>query len=89
MAVKKTPRTAARASVKAGTRTSRKTSPARAKAITATAHKIAKIYYNALKYGKKYVDEGASKYEARFRQWAEGNLRRRAKQLGFDITPLQ
>lgn len=58
-----------------------------AKAITATAHKIAKIYYNALKHGKQYIDEGASKYEARFRQWAEANLRRRAQQLGFTLTP--
>ena len=48
------------------------------KAITATAHKIAKIVYNMLKHGKLYVDRGAQYYEETYRQRAVKNLRRRA-----------
>jgi hypothetical protein len=56
------------------------------KAITATAHRLAKIVYNLLKHGKKYVDQGAAAYESQFRQRSLDNLRRRAKQLGFELT---
>jgi transposase len=57
------------------------------KAITAVAHKLSIIYYNALKYGRQYVDQGAENYERQYRQWAIKGLRRRAEQLGFDLTP--
>ena len=44
------------------------------KAITAVAHKMAKIYYNALKNGKAYIDQGAAAYIAsgRSRDFAVG-----------------
>ena len=57
------------------------------KAITATAHRLARIVYNMLKYGKKYVDQGAEAYEAQYRRRVIDNLRRRAKQYGFDLAP--
>jgi transposase len=57
------------------------------KAITATAHKIAKIVYNMLKHGKLYVDRGAQYYEETYRQRAVKNLRRRAQALGFTLQP--
>jgi transposase len=57
------------------------------KAITATAHTIAKIVYNLLKHGKPYVDRGAQYYEQIHRQRVVKNLRRRAKALGFTLQP--
>jgi transposase len=57
------------------------------KAITATAHKIAKIVYNLLKHGKSYVDRGAQYYEQSHRQRVVKNLRRRAQALGFTLQP--
>ena len=56
------------------------------KAITATAHKIAKIVYNMLRYGKPYVDRGANYYEQQYRQRTLKNLARRAAQFGFTLA---
>ena len=39
----------------------------KAKAVTATARKIAVLFYNAVRYGMEYVDPGASFYETRYR----------------------
>jgi transposase len=57
------------------------------KAVTAVAHKLSKIVYGMLKHGKPYVDQGTEYYEARYRQRVVDNLQRRAKQLGFELTP--
>ena len=53
------------------------------KAITATARKLAGLFYNAMCYGMEYADPGASYYEDRYRQRVVANLRRRAKSMGF------
>jgi transposase len=55
----------------------------KAKAITATARKIAVLFYNTLRHGLSYVDPGATYYEDRYRQRVLNNLQRRAKSLGF------
>ena len=55
----------------------------KAKAITATARKLAVLFYNAMRYGMEYADPGASYYEERYRQRVVANLRRRAKSMGF------
>lgn len=55
----------------------------KAKAVTATARKIAVLFYNALRHGMAYADPGASYYEDRYRQRVLGNLQRRAKSLGY------
>ncbi|MFY9840949.1 MAG: IS110 family transposase [Xanthobacteraceae bacterium] len=55
----------------------------KAKAVTATARKIAVLFYNALRNGMDYVDPGASYYEARYRERVINNLHRRAKAFGF------
>ena len=55
------------------------------KAITATAHKIARIFYNMLKHGKEYVDLGQNYYEQRYRSRMIANLKRRAKLFGFEL----
>ena len=57
----------------------------KAKAVTATARKIAVLFYNMLRHGKDYADPGASYYEERYRQRVVANLRRRAKSLGYAL----
>jgi len=58
-----------------------------AKAITATAHKLARIIYSMLKCGTAYVDQGEKAYEQQYRARVLRNLKRRAKELGFELTP--
>ena len=40
------------------------------KAITATAHKLARLIYSMLRYGQDYVDAGAEYYESQYQQRA-------------------
>jgi transposase len=58
----------------------------KAKAVTATARKLAILFYNALRFGLDYADPGASYYEQRYRQRVLDNLRRRAQQMGFVLV---
>jgi transposase len=58
------------------------------KAITATAHKLAKIVYNMLRYGRAYVDVGADYYEKQYRERVLKNLAKRAAQFGLSLTPI-
>jgi transposase len=55
----------------------------KAKAVTATARKIAVLFYNTLRHGMEYSDPGASHYEERYRRRVITNLERRAKSLGY------
>jgi transposase len=55
----------------------------KAKAVTATARKIAVLFYNTLRYGMAYVDPGVSYHEDRYRQRVINNLRRRAAGFGL------
>ena len=55
----------------------------KAKAVTATARKIAVLFYNTMRCGMRYADPGASHCEKRYRQRTVVNLRRRARALGF------
>ncbi len=59
------------------------------KAITAAAHKIAKIVYKMLKYGRSYVDVGAEYYEKAYHKRVLRNLERRAAQLNMSLVPAQ
>ena len=61
----------------------------KAKAVTATARKIAVLFYNAVRYGMEYVDPGASFCETRYRTRVVDNLHRRAKAFGFVLMPLE
>src|SRR5947208_14010984 len=61
----------------------------KAKAVTATARKIAILFYNAVRYGMDYVDPGASSYETRYRTRVLDNLHRRAKAFRFVLHPLE
>ena len=58
------------------------------KAITATAHKLARIIYSMLRYGQAYVDAGAEYYERRYQQRALRAAKRRAAQLGYQLVPM-
>ena len=60
----------------------------RPKAITATAHKLARIIYSMLRYGQEYVDAGAEYYERRYHQRALRTAKRRAAQLGYQLVPM-
>jgi transposase len=59
----------------------------KAKAVTATARKIAVLFYNALRHGMDYTDPGASEYEERYRHRVLINLQRRAKSMGYVLQP--
>jgi len=58
----------------------------KAKAVTATARKLAILFYRALRFGITYADPGASYYEERHRQRVIHNLHRRARELGFSLV---
>ena len=58
------------------------------KAVTATARKIAVLFYNTVRYGMIYRDPGAAAYDERHRQRVLANLQRRAKTLGFALAPM-
>ena len=59
------------------------------KAITATAHKLAKIVYRMLKTGEEYVDIGMNYYEQQYRARRIRNLANNAKSMGYDIVDLK
>jgi transposase len=54
-------------------------------AITATAHKLARLIYRTIKYGQEYVDVGQAEYEKKYRAHILKSLQKRARQLGFQL----
>jgi hypothetical protein len=54
-------------------------------AVTATAHKLARIVYLALKHGLTYARRSQEEYEAQMREKQIKALRRKARQLGLDV----
>jgi hypothetical protein len=54
--------------------------------VTATAHKLARIVYLALKHGLTYVRQSQEEYEVRMKEKQIKALRRKARQLGLDIV---
>lgn len=56
-----------------------------AKAVTATARKIAVLFYNAMRYGMDYRDPGADHYEQQYRDRVIKQLHRRAGQFGYAL----
>ena len=57
-------------------------------AINAGAHKLARLLYRMLKFGKAYVETGQEAYEKLFKERTLRNLQRKARELGFDVTPM-
>ena len=58
-----------------------------AKAVTATARKIAVLFYNAMRFGLRYQDPGADQYEKQYRERVIKQLHRRAAEFGFSLSP--
>jgi hypothetical protein len=58
----------------------------KAKAVTATARKLAVLFYNAMRFGMAYVDPGEDHYEENYKHRVVRQLHRRAKQMGFTLV---
>jgi transposase len=58
------------------------------KAVTAMAHKLARLVYRMLKFGQGYVDKGMEHYEAKYRQDQIKWLAKSAAALNLQLTPL-
>lgn len=56
------------------------------KAVTATAHKLARLIYRMLRFGAEYVDRGQDSYDRRYRSRVVSTLMRRAQQLGYTLV---
>ena len=59
------------------------------KAITAAAHKLARLIYTMLTKGEEYTDQGQDYYEKRYREHVVQNLAQRAAKLGMKMVPLE
>jgi hypothetical protein len=57
------------------------------KAITATAHKLARIVYHLLTTHESYDETRLAKAEQDHRQRTESRLRAQARALGFQLVP--
>jgi transposase len=56
------------------------------KAVTAAAHKLARIFYSMLKNKTAYDAPDANYYEEQYRKRVMANLRKRAAGMGFDLV---
>jgi len=56
------------------------------KAITAAAHKLARLIYTMLTSGEEYTDRGQDYYEERYRQRVLRNLAQRAEKMGMKLV---
>jgi transposase len=59
------------------------------KAVTAVAHKLARLIYAMLTKGATYVDQGQEYYEERYRKRVLFHLKRKAAALGLELVPVQ
>jgi transposase len=57
----------------------------KAKAVIATARKMAILFYTLMKHGRAYVEPGAEYYETQYRSRVLSNLKKRAKRLGYEL----
>jgi transposase len=60
-----------------------------AEAVTATAHKLARLVYRLLKHGEAYVRQGMADYEKRFQERKLYALQKTAKMMGFELIAKQ
>jgi len=57
------------------------------KAITAAAHKLARIFYSLLTRGAAYCPPDINAYEQQHRERTLKQLQKKAQVLGFDLIP--
>jgi transposase len=58
------------------------------KAITAAAHKLARIFYHLWTNGDQFIDPGVDAYEQRYRERVVNNLKKKALAFGLELTPI-
>ena len=58
------------------------------KAITATAHKLARIFYAVMRYGVAYRKRSEEEFAVDHHKRMEKNLQRRAKELGYELRKI-
>ena len=56
------------------------------KAVTAAAHKLARLIYTMLTRGEEYTDQGQAYYEERYRERVLRHLTQRAEKLGMKLV---
>jgi transposase len=59
----------------------------KAKAVTAAAHKLARLIYLMITKGEEYVDQGQLYYEERYRDRVVRSLAKKATELGMQLVP--
>jgi transposase len=59
------------------------------KAITATAHKLARIVYHLVRHGVAYMKQTEAAYAEQVRSRLEKQLQRRARELGYTLTKIE
>jgi transposase len=59
------------------------------KAVTATAHKLARIIYNLMRFGVAYMKKDEAAYAEQVRERVEKQFHRRAKELGFTVVKIE
>ena len=59
------------------------------KAITATAHKLARIVYHLLREGEAYVQKEEAADAEQVRERLERQLQRRARELGYEVKKIE
>jgi hypothetical protein len=57
------------------------------KAVTAAAHKLARLVYRMLTRGEEYVDQGQQYHEERYRERVFRGLAKKAVDLGMQLVP--
>ncbi|MBW4502000.1 MAG: transposase [Scytonema hyalinum WJT4-NPBG1] len=58
------------------------------KAITAAAHKLARIFYHLWTSGNAYVDPGIDAYEQQYRERVLKNLKKKAQAFGLELISI-
>ena len=58
------------------------------KAITAAAHKLARILYNMMRFGVAYAKKEESQYADEVHHRVEKQFHRRAKELGYEVKKI-
>ena len=56
------------------------------KAITATAHKLARLVYSLVRHGEEYTQKSEAEYAEQERARQEKHLRRKARELGYEVV---